>query len=96
VGMAGYRRTNAERAAASTGMAAAVVRRPTQAEQRRQRRVEALTGRLKAARTPGDRVSVAAGYLRGALKHADPTVAERVAKQVVEQLIRHGHELLAE
>lgn len=93
--MAGYRRTNAERVAAKTGVAADAVRRPTQAELRRRRRVESLTERLKAARTPGDRISVAAGYLRGALKHADPAVADRVAKQVVEQLIRHGHELLA-
>ena len=93
--MAGYRRRNAERAAAHAGVATAAVRRPTQAEQRRKRRLESLAARLEEARTPGDRISVAAGYLRGALKHADPAIAERVAKQVVEQLVRHGHELLA-
>jgi hypothetical protein len=93
--MAGYRRRNAERVAAKTGLATAAVRRPTQAEQRRKRRAGSLATRLAEARTPGDRISVAAGYLRGALKHADPTDAERIAKQVVEQLIRHGHELLA-
>jgi hypothetical protein len=93
--MAGYRRRNAQQVAANSGVATAAVRRPTQAEQRRTRRLESLRARLDEARTPADRISVAAGYLRGALKHADPAIAERVATQVVEQLVRHGHELLA-
>jgi hypothetical protein len=58
-----------------------------------ERRVESTT-RLAEASTPGDRVSVAAGYLRGALKHADPAAAERVAARVVAHLIRHGPEVL--
>jgi hypothetical protein len=93
--MSGYRRSNAERVAAKAGVDPAAVQRPTQAEQRRRRRVEALTARLQEARTPADRISVAAGFLRGALTHAEPALAEQVAKQVVEQLIKHGHQLLA-
>lgn len=66
-----------------------------QAEQRRARRAAALKARLDEARTPGDQISAAAGYLRGALKHADPALAEDVARQVVAQLIKHGQDLLA-
>lgn len=93
--MAGYRRTNAERVAAKHGVDAAAVRRPTQAEQRRKRRIESLQARLAEATTPGDRISVASGYLRGALKHADPAAADLIANKVVADLIRHGQELLA-
>jgi hypothetical protein len=66
--------------------------RPSLAERRRLRRAQALTARLDAARTPADRISVAAGYLRGALKYADPVLAKQIADRVVEQLVRYGHD----
>lgn len=61
---------------------------------RQQRRRRSLDAKLAAASTPSERVTAAADYLRGALKHANPAAAERTAGDVVRVLTEHASRLL--
>lgn len=69
--------------------------RPRREHLRAQRRLARLHAELDAAATPSDRVAAAADYLRGALKHADPAVADSVTSEAITFLTRAGQRALS-
>lgn len=69
--------------------------RPLLNHQREQRRLRRLADQLEAARTHSERVAAASDYLRGCLKHAEPSVAEHVTTEVVDYLTAAGKRAFA-
>jgi hypothetical protein len=73
--------------------------RPTAMQSRQGRQRAMFTARMARASTPSERVGVAAGFMRAVLVRAaatSPAAAERVAAQVVAQLLAGVDELYRE
>ncbi|ADD45874.1 hypothetical protein [Stackebrandtia nassauensis] len=68
---------------------------PKQSQQRAQRRQASLAYKLTGASTPLERITIAADFVRGAVKVAPPDVAQQVSQYLVDQLIDAGNHLLA-
>lgn len=77
--MAGHRRTRGQ---------------PRREHLRAQRRLARLHEKLAIASTPNERIAAAADYLRGALKHTDPALAEDLTSEAVTFLTRTGQRAL--
>lgn len=92
--MAGRRLQRAKADSARTGYPVGDVLKPKQAGMRAARRRAAYLDRLAAAASPGERLAAAADYLRGALKQADPRLAEATADELAELLAGRADYLL--
>lgn len=68
--------------------------RPTKATLRAARRRARLTVRLAQAATPEQRLTVAADYLRGALRRAPANTVEQTTTQAVAALVSLADQLL--